>query len=292
MKEENGRKEARKDERRGEDRTGEAYKGKKQQKQKWEKSKRERAKSFCKARWQHQQRLHVSSAVFELSNCRFGHTLPCRVPSRWGRRAMPGSLPPPPSSLLPRPLEITEYRNTGSPYTLSALHTLSLSIPQTLLARLLARRTLDCLCTALLTWCVGTVGHQPYLYYFIDIGLLFSQAFSPWYWIRKMYFKMKYDLVNRTQSRTTWSAVSILVNLVTISDSIAYFSLLGSILPCKISTNLLWFIHIEWADHKKLGSHQKEGRSYQSVTQNAAKKGLVSITTQSRRGRKPDGIKP
>lgn len=200
--------------------------------------------------------------------------------------------PPPPSSLLPRPLEITEYRNTGSPYTLSALHTLSLSIPQTLLARLLARRTLDCLCTALLTWCVGTVGHQPYLYYFIDISLLLSQAFSPWYWIRKMYFKMKYDLVNRTQSRTTWSAVSILVNLVTISDSIAYFSLLESILPCKISTNLLWFIHIEWADHKKLGSHQKEGRSYQSVTQNAAKKGLVSITTQSRRGRKPDGIKP
>lgn len=203
-----------------------------------------------------------------------------------------GPCPPPPSSLLPRPLEITEYRNTGSPYTLSALHTLSLSIPQTLLARLLARRTLDCLCTALLTWCVGIVGHQPYLYYFIDIGLLLSQAFSPWYWIRKMYFKMKYDLVNRTQSRTTWSAVSILVNLVTISDSIAYFSLLGSILPCKISTNLLWFIHIEWADHKKLGSHQKEGRSYQSVTQNAAKKGLVSITTQSRRGRKPDGIKP
>lgn len=89
------------EERRGQDRTGEAYKGKKQQKQKWEKSKRERAKSFCKARWQHQQRLHVSSAVFELSNCRFGHTLPCRVPSRWGRRAMPGSLPLPPVPCSP-----------------------------------------------------------------------------------------------------------------------------------------------------------------------------------------------
>lgn len=31
-------------------------------------------------------------------------------------------LAPPPSSLLPRPIEITEYRNTGSPYTLCFAH--------------------------------------------------------------------------------------------------------------------------------------------------------------------------